>query len=70
MRRLGVVLLAIAVTVVTIFGTGPTARASDEIVIGTQCDRTGATQVVGVVTPWGVGCGGARKVSRELSTVR
>lgn len=49
MSRLGVVLLATAVTVVTIFGTGPTARASDEIVIGTQCDRTGATQVVGVV---------------------
>jgi branched-chain amino acid transport system substrate-binding protein len=40
--------LAIVVGLAVVLGLGRGALAADEIVIGLQCDRTGATQVVGV----------------------
>jgi branched-chain amino acid transport system substrate-binding protein len=44
MRRL----LAILTVLTLVVGVSATARAQQEIVIGIQCDRTGATQTVGV----------------------
>jgi branched-chain amino acid transport system substrate-binding protein len=46
MKRILAILLGLAAAGGV--GTGGQAEAKDEIVIGLQCDRTGATQVVGV----------------------
>ncbi|HZS34392.1 MAG TPA: ABC transporter substrate-binding protein [Methylomirabilota bacterium] len=47
MKTRRIVLLGVALAVSVLVGPG-WAPASDEIVIGMQCDRTGATQTVGV----------------------
>ena len=49
MRLRSIVLLAVLATVAGALGTASPAAASHEIVIGLQCDRTGATQIVGTV---------------------
>jgi branched-chain amino acid transport system substrate-binding protein len=49
MRRSLVILIGLAVAVGATLGGVRPASAADEIVIGVECDRTGATQVVGVV---------------------
>ncbi|MBI3636109.1 MAG: ABC transporter substrate-binding protein, partial [Candidatus Rokubacteria bacterium] len=46
MRRYLAILLGVALAVA---GLGAPASANHDIVIGLQCDRTGATQTVGVV---------------------
>ena len=48
MRQRLIVLLASLVALTGVLGAAAPARASHEIVIGLQCDRTGATQTVGV----------------------
>jgi len=48
MRHDLAVLAALVFAAGVVFGGAPPAQAADEIVIGLQCDRTGATQVVGV----------------------
>jgi branched-chain amino acid transport system substrate-binding protein len=47
MRRLSPITLAIAVAVMTVAGTA--VAQQKEVMIGGQCDRTGPTQIVGVV---------------------
>jgi branched-chain amino acid transport system substrate-binding protein len=49
MRLRSIVLLAVLAMVAGALGTASPAAASHEIVIGLQCDRTGATQIVGTV---------------------
>ncbi len=48
MHRFVILLLALLVASTGVFG-GASPAASQEIVIGMQCDRTGATQIVGTV---------------------
>ena len=49
MRLRSIILLAVLATVAGALGMASPASASHEIVIGLQCDRTGATQIVGTV---------------------
>jgi branched-chain amino acid transport system substrate-binding protein len=49
MRTSITVLVAIVVAAMGVVGAAMPASASHEIVIGLQCDRTGATQIVGTV---------------------
>ena len=49
MRLRSIVLLAVLATVAGALGMASPAVASHEIVIGMQCDRTGATQIVGTI---------------------
>ena len=49
MRTCLTALTAILVAMTGLFGPVAPASAADEIVIGLQCDRTGATQIVGTV---------------------
>jgi branched-chain amino acid transport system substrate-binding protein len=49
MRKCLTALLAMLVVIAGSLGPVPSASASHEIVIGMQCDRTGATQIVGTV---------------------
>ena len=48
MRKSLTVLIAIAVAMAGLLAPVTPASAGHEIVIGVQCDRTGATQIVGV----------------------
>jgi len=47
MRRHLAILTALVFAAGVVFGGASPARAADEIVIGLQCDRTGATQTIG-----------------------
>jgi len=49
MRESVVLLIGILIALATVLGSATSAGASHEIVIGMQCDRTGATQIVGTV---------------------
>lgn len=50
MRRLGLAAVAMATGAVSVLGlAGGAAAQQKEVVIGVQCDRTGPTQIVGVV---------------------
>ena len=49
MRRFLIGVLALLVGVTGALATVSPAAAQNEIVIGVQCDRTGATQIVGTV---------------------
>jgi branched-chain amino acid transport system substrate-binding protein len=49
MRKYLTALVAILVAMVGVFGAVAPASAGHEVVIGLQCDRTGATQIVGTV---------------------
>ena len=49
MRNRLIVLLTALVGVIALLGSPVPATANHEIVIGVQCDRTGATQIVGTV---------------------
>jgi branched-chain amino acid transport system substrate-binding protein len=49
MRTYLTVVVAMLVTIAGLFGSVIPASATHEIVIGLQCDRTGATQIVGTV---------------------
>jgi branched-chain amino acid transport system substrate-binding protein len=48
MKRSLAILVALALAAGSVLGAASPAAASHEIVIGLQCDRTGATQLVGV----------------------
>jgi branched-chain amino acid transport system substrate-binding protein len=49
MRKQMTAVIAALVAMAGLLGSGTPASASHEIVIGLQCDRTGATQIVGTV---------------------
>ena len=49
MRKSLTALVAIIIAIVGVVGSTAPASANHEIVIGIQCDRTGATQIVGTV---------------------
>ena len=49
MQQYLIVLVAVLVGLTGVVGSASPAAASHEIVIGLQCDRTGATQIVGTV---------------------
>jgi branched-chain amino acid transport system substrate-binding protein len=54
MRKHLTAVIAVLVAMAGLFGSAGPASASHEIVIGVQCDRTGATQIVGTVICPGV----------------